>query len=730
VLVVEDHDFQRRTALALLRRLGVAELHEASDGRAALEVLGDVASPPDVIICDIDMPGMDGVEFIRHVARRGLASAIAIASGLDRRLLETVHAVGEGYGLQVLGAVEKPLTVRALSELLEAYRPAHPGGGRGDELQLSADEIEHGLSNDRIAAELEPIADLASGRIGAAELIPSWREKFGGRTSRASFAAAAEVPATAELLAERLVELAGAAARELAAGGLAEFQLAVRLAHPALLDASLADRLADVAVGGGVVPSQMALILRTRMLAGGNAIALDVLARLRLKGFGLWLDEAGPEAQLERMPLTGIRLAPSLVAAAAADAAGATALQATVDRARRRACLAIGTGCAGAEEFGLLLDVGASHAQSDFVGPARPAEELLARARTWTPPVLAPEGSSMNARATGARRTLPSFRRLLAILLGVLGLLVGGLLVVASLQVSGSAAQTRAENRRISSFLLADSLRQSSNDLTNMVRLYVATGDPRYRNYYTQILAIRAGTSARPQGYDSSFWDRVLARGEGFVRYGAPESLISQMRAARFASDEFDALQGALAASDNLAQLERSVMARTAQIIRRSGVGSGYSARVALVYHRLVDHNYLVQKGMIMGAVQRFVGLVNARTLRDVQQAQAHNRHLVSIEIAILVLIVLVGLAAMALLTRVVLRPLDRLTAATRRIAGGDYTERVDVHAVSELERVANAFNAMADAVETDVAARERAEREALAAKGWPSTRAEPRRRS
>lgn len=73
VLVVEDHPFQRRTALALLRRLGVGTLAEASDGNAALELLAGGA-PPDVIICDIHMPGMDGVEFIRQVAQRGLAS--------------------------------------------------------------------------------------------------------------------------------------------------------------------------------------------------------------------------------------------------------------------------------------------------------------------------------------------------------------------------------------------------------------------------------------------------------------------------------------------------------------------------------------------------------------------------------------------------------------------------------------------------------------------------------
>ena len=61
-------------------------------------------------------------------------------------------------------------------------------------------------------------------------------------------------------------------------------------------------------------------------------------------------------------------------------------------------------------------------------------------------------------------------------------------------------------------------MRQSSNDLTRMVRLYATTGDARYRRYYDEILAIRRGEAPRPRDYDSSFWDRVLAEGEAGVR--------------------------------------------------------------------------------------------------------------------------------------------------------------------------------------------------------------------
>ena len=118
-----------------------------------------------------------------------------------------------------------------------------------------------------------------------------------------------------------------------------------------------------------------------------------------------------------------------------------------------------------------------------------------------------------------------------------------------------------------------------------------------------------------------------------------------------------------------------------------------------------------------MDAIDHFIGLVDRRTLGDVEQVRSDNRNLFVAQIAILGLIVLAGVAAMVLLRRVALRPLGRLIGATRRIAAGDYGERADIRAVSELEHVAGAFNEMADAVESDVAARERAERDAVEAR-------------
>src|SRR3546814_11412486 len=99
VMVVEDHGFQRRMALRMLGEIGVGTVHDAADGIAALDRLQRLPSPPDVVLVDLDMPGMDGVEFIGHVAQGRLARGIALVSAMDPALLAAVQAMARAYGL-------------------------------------------------------------------------------------------------------------------------------------------------------------------------------------------------------------------------------------------------------------------------------------------------------------------------------------------------------------------------------------------------------------------------------------------------------------------------------------------------------------------------------------------------------------------------------------------------------------------------------------------------------
>ena len=127
VLVVEDHDFQRRTILQILANLGVGSVLEAADGEAALTLL-ETGRVPDVVVCDLDLPGMDGVELIRRIADRHPGLGVVFASGLDDQVIDAAAATARQYSVAVLGALRKPLTARALFAAIDSFE----AGGEAD----------------------------------------------------------------------------------------------------------------------------------------------------------------------------------------------------------------------------------------------------------------------------------------------------------------------------------------------------------------------------------------------------------------------------------------------------------------------------------------------------------------------------------------------------------------------------------------------------------------------
>src|SRR4051812_8572864 len=66
-LVVEDHGFQRWVAEGALKALGAELVCSAEDGAAALAILDDADQPIDIVISDLEMPQMDGMELIRRI---------------------------------------------------------------------------------------------------------------------------------------------------------------------------------------------------------------------------------------------------------------------------------------------------------------------------------------------------------------------------------------------------------------------------------------------------------------------------------------------------------------------------------------------------------------------------------------------------------------------------------------------------------------------------------------
>lgn len=142
-----------------------------------------------------------------------------------------------------------------------------------------------------------------------------------------------------------------------------------------------------------------------------------------------------------------------------------------------------------------------------------------------------------------------------AAVLGVVSLA----LLVASMSI-GSKMWARGE-ASLQAYALADGLRQTSDDLTRMARLYAATGDERYREWFQEILDIRNGAAPRPTAYRAIYWDFVVAGETPPGEAGPPKSLDDLMAESGLDPEIMTLLLQSEANSNALAELEEDAMA-------------------------------------------------------------------------------------------------------------------------------------------------------------------------
>jgi EAL domain-containing protein (putative c-di-GMP-specific phosphodiesterase class I)/DNA-binding NarL/FixJ family response regulator len=389
VLVVEDHGFQRRVALRLLAECGIEDALEASDGASALALLERQAQPPDVVLVDLDMPGMDGIEFIGHVAQRRLARAVALVSALDPALLNTVQTMARAYGLFVLGSVEKPLTGDKLEAVLAKYEERQAEVGEDEVVEVSADEIRAALANGEVQPWFQPQVEFGNGKVIGIEALARWQRADGRVVAPRHFVHVIERGGLADALTETMLVEACRWKRQWDQAGL-RLRLSVNVSPATLHDPAAADHYQRLVQEAGVDPAEVVLEITESLVMADAARGLGVLARLRLKGFGLSIDDFGTGysslAQLSQVPFTELKIDQGFVAGVHAQPRKRAVVEASLDLARKLSLETVAEGVETTEDWQALAALGCDVAQGYLISPAVPGEELVATIGRWRRP--------------------------------------------------------------------------------------------------------------------------------------------------------------------------------------------------------------------------------------------------------------------------------------------------------------------------------------------------------
>lgn len=341
VMVVEDHHFQREYIKNCLEQIGIPLVTTATDGTGALAHLENAQRDNlcfDIIICDLHMPNMDGVEFIRHLSERHFNGHIIIITAMDDSLISSVSQMVEQYKIQLAGSLSKPIDTKKLISLISQISQASP-----DILQTLPDGIN----------ESDIIDALNNGG-----LTPYFQPKF-NFTDKSCVGIEAlarlQLPNKEWLMPEQFLYLydqldktkefelsvynqAFELLRELIDHGK-PVQLSVNFCSGMLEDFDFYDRFIALSKQHRIPSDLITIELTERNVIKDSVLAIEFLSRFRINGFKLSIDDFGTGyssfKQLELLPFNELKIDRSFMLGIEFDQQKQAIVKSTIELSRR-----------------------------------------------------------------------------------------------------------------------------------------------------------------------------------------------------------------------------------------------------------------------------------------------------------------------------------------------------------------------------------------------------------
>ena len=389
LLVAEDHEFQRKTLVRMLTAMGATHISQAGDGKAALALFKLAQPPVDIIISDLEMPGMDGMEFMRHLGEAGRPVSVILSSALDAALISSVEAMTRAYGITLLGAAHKPVTQDKLRALIDRFAPPQPKAPRREAPAIPAEEIRRGLAAGEFEPFFQPKVSLADGTVSGAEALARWRHPRIGLVAPYAFIPAMESTGLIDDLTWVILEKSAARCREWVGRGQ-QMSVSVNLSLKSLEEPGLAERIAERVAGQKLDPKYVVLEITESAAMTDVGKALENLTRLRMKRFALSIDDYGTGyssmQQLSRIPFSELKIDQSFVFSALENASSKVILSSSLEMARKLGLKAVAEGVETRAHWNLLQSLRCDIAQGYFI--ARPMEAAVFEdwALQWRPP--------------------------------------------------------------------------------------------------------------------------------------------------------------------------------------------------------------------------------------------------------------------------------------------------------------------------------------------------------
>jgi EAL domain-containing protein (putative c-di-GMP-specific phosphodiesterase class I)/signal transduction histidine kinase/HPt (histidine-containing phosphotransfer) domain-containing protein len=387
-MVVDDDPFMLDHLSMLLNNASIDNIITAGSGDEALYLLRAVKDAINLIICDLNMPGMDGITFLRYAAESGYQGDIIPVSGEDQRVLKTAAELAKAHKLNVIGALEKPVDAEALNRLLL-------GVGRHkkvveftpkDTSKISPELLAEAIRDDTLSVYFQPKVSVTTREVVAVEALARWEHPDLGFVSPGVFIPLAEEHGLIEELTTLISINAINQASQWHSAGM-DIKVAINFSTKSFNRLDLPEWLSSVAREAGLEPDRVIVEVTESGLVENMTDALEILSRIRLKGFHLSIDDFGTGYstlnQLQKIPFSEFKVDRSFVHGATHDPAALAIFEASTDMARKMGLSVVAEGVENIEDWQLAERFGCDQVQGFFIAKPMPADQFDEWLELW-----------------------------------------------------------------------------------------------------------------------------------------------------------------------------------------------------------------------------------------------------------------------------------------------------------------------------------------------------------
>ena len=374
VLVVDDDELQLEIISTQLANLGWPHVLLADSGDKALAQFEQHKQNIDVIICDLSMPGMDGLVLMRHLVQRGFAASFILLSGVPDEILNSAAGLALAHKLDLLGVISKPCEPERLCDLLAGRQPRIDGlGPQRVEQALTPQRLKQALTRAEFIPWYQPKFDVEGNKTVGVEALARWPQESGGMIGPGLFIPAIEAAGlSVELFFSMVNQVLDDLAKWRAKG--ARHTAAINMSMDTALDLTMPERLQQLVEATGLLPSDLIIEVTESKLMAERTQAMETLTRLSMMGFILSIDDFGTGysslSQLVDLPFKELKIDASFVQRACTERKAEAILRISLTIGLNLGMSVVAEGVETSEQMAFLRACGGNLVQGYYL--ARP----------------------------------------------------------------------------------------------------------------------------------------------------------------------------------------------------------------------------------------------------------------------------------------------------------------------------------------------------------------------